>query len=48
MREGPPRLSTVDDLLGTLEKYHISTPVPVTILRDSQKQTVIVVLQTVQ
>jgi S1-C subfamily serine protease len=39
---------TVNDLLDALEKSHIGTPVPVTILRDSQKQTVTVVPQAIQ
>jgi S1-C subfamily serine protease len=39
---------TADDLLDALEKYPIGTPVQVAILRDSQKQTVTVVLQAIQ
>jgi S1-C subfamily serine protease len=39
---------TVDDLLDALEKSRIAAPVPVTILRDSQKQIVTVVLQAIQ
>ena len=39
---------TVNDLLDALEKSHIGTPVQVTILRDSQKQTVTVMPQAIQ
>jgi S1-C subfamily serine protease len=39
---------TVDDLLDALEKSRIAAPVPVTILRDSQKQIVTVVPQAIQ
>jgi S1-C subfamily serine protease len=39
---------TVDDLLDALEKSRIAAPVPITILRDSQKQIVTVVLQAIQ
>ena len=41
-------VQTADDLLDALEKYPIGTPVQVAILRDSQKQTVTIVLQAIQ
>jgi S1-C subfamily serine protease len=40
-------VQTVDDLLEALEKSPIGTPVPVTILRDGQQQTVTVMLQAI-